>query len=129
MKKINFEDIIQVSFGSALLAIPVAFTEEAWNMSETLPNHKVIMIFLTSLLFNASFIFYGVYQGQIRGKFFRFLARIFINYGLTVLTVTYILFLLDILSNSTNMSILSKIVLISFPASFSGAIVDSFDKE
>ena len=129
MKKINLEDIIQVCFGSALLAIPVAFTEEAWKMSLTIPDHKIVLIFLTSLLFNASFIFYGVYEGKIRNKVATFVARIAINYLLTVFTVAFILYLLDIIGDLSTEAIIPKLILISFPASFSGAIVDSFDKE
>ena len=130
MKKLNFEDIIQVCIGSSILAIPIAFTEEAWKMGESLPQSKVILIFLTSIFFNACFIYYGVYEGSIKNKVILFLSRIAVNYLLTLLTVTYIIYLLNVLSSSSSfVSIVSKIIVISFPASLSGAIVDSFDKE
>ena len=130
MKKLNFEDIIQVCIGSSILAIPIAFTEEAWRISESLPQFKTILVFLTSIFFNACFIYYGVYEGSIKNKLMLFLSRIAINYALTFMTVTYILYLLDILSNSNSfISLIPKVVVVSFPASLSGAIVDSFDKE
>lgn len=130
MKKVNLEDIVQVCFGSAILAIPIAFTEEAWKMSGNIPQFKIILIFFTSIFLNACFIYYGVYEGIIKGKFFRFISRVIINYGLTCFTVAYILFLLDILTITSHFtSWVFQIVLISFPASLSGAIVDSFDKE
>lgn len=130
MNKLNFEDIIQVCIGSAILAIPIAFTEEAWKMGASLPQFKIVLIFLTSILFNACFIFYGVYEGNIAGKLLKFLSRIAINYGLTFLTVVYILYLLNILTiGMPVIAIISKVLLVSFPASLSGAIVDSFDKE
>lgn len=130
MKKINFEDIVQICIGSAILAIPIAFTEEAWKMGSALPQFKVLLVFLTSILLNACFIYYGVYEGHIKGKIIRFLSRIIINYVLTMLTVVYISYLLDILTFSFNISSwISIVVLISFPASLSGAVIDSFDKE
>lgn len=130
MKKINTEDIIQVCIGSAILATPIAFTEEAWNLSQKIPTFKIYLIFITSILLNACFIFYGVYEGSIKGKGIKFIFRIIINYALTFLTVGYILYLIDIIQHPTEfMSWISKIILISLPASLSGAIVDSFDKE
>lgn len=130
MKKINFEDIIQVCIGSAILAIPIAFTEEVWKLGSSLPQFKVFLVFLTSIFLTASFILYGVYEGRIKGKLVRFLSRVVINYVLTILTVIYISYLLDILTLSSDIGAwISIVVLIAFPASLSGAIIDSFDKE
>lgn len=130
MKRINLEDIIQVCLGSALLATPIAFTEESWRMSQSLPDYKIILILFTSLVLNASFIFYGIYEGNIKGKELKFSSRVLINYLITLLTVSYISFLLDILpSIGEFQSWIPRIILISFPASLSGAVLDSFDKE
>jgi uncharacterized membrane protein len=130
MKKINLEDIVQICLGSTILAIPVAFTEEAWTMSKTLPQLNIILIFFTSIFMNGCFIYYGVYEGIIKGKTIRFFSRIAINYIITLLTVSYILFLLGILPTHSDFNIwLHRVILISFPASLSGAVVDSFDKE
>lgn len=52
MKKINIEDIIQVCIGSAVIATPIAFTEEVWSLAKTIPPFKLILIFLTSILLN-----------------------------------------------------------------------------
>ena len=43
-------DIMQVIVGSAILAIPVSLTEEAWNLGEMLPtvNISLIAFFLQS---------------------------------------------------------------------------------
>lgn len=130
MKKINLEDIVQVCIGSAMLAIPVAFTEEAWKLSNSLPQFNITLIFITSIFLNACFIYYGIYEGSIKNKVLRFISRITINYLLTLLTVSYILFLLGILPAIFEFKLwLPRVILISFPASLSGALVDSFDKE
>jgi uncharacterized membrane protein len=130
VKKINLEDIVQVCIGSAMLAIPVAFTEEAWKLSNSLPQFNITLIFITSIFLNACFIYYGIYEGSIKNKVLRFVSRITINYLLTLLTVSYILFLLGILPAIFEFELwLPRVILISFPASLSGALVDSFDKE
>jgi uncharacterized membrane protein len=38
---INRDDIIQVIIGASALTIPVAFYEEAWKLSRTLPTVNV----------------------------------------------------------------------------------------
>lgn len=130
MKKINLEDIIQICIGSSILAIPVAFTEEAWKLGNSIPMFKITLIFITSLTLNACFIYYGIYEGNLKNKGLRFAARVFINYFLTLVTVTYILYLLDVLVITDNLNEwISRIILISFPASLGGAVIDSFDKE
>ncbi len=130
MKQLNLEDIIQVCIGSIILALPIAFTEEAWKMSTSLPAFKVILIFITSILLDACFIFYGVYEANIKDKYIKFSSRIIVNYAITFITVSYILWLLDIYNTHTSAyDMLAKTIIVSFPASLSGAIVDSFDKE
>lgn len=130
MKRINSEDIIQVCIGASIFAIPIAFTEEAWKMSKSLPNIKIFLVFFTSILFNSCFIYYGIYEGKITNKVFIFSSRIIINYTITLLTVCYILYILNILKPEDSLyTWLAKVIVISFPASLSGAIVDSFDKE
>jgi uncharacterized membrane protein len=37
LEKINLEDISQIIIGAAVMAIPIAFSEELWIFGETLP--------------------------------------------------------------------------------------------
>lgn len=130
MKSLNIEDVIQVCIGSTILAIPIAFTEEAWKISSTIPALNLVTVLFTSLFLNACFIYYGVYEGNVKNKSLKFFSRILINYLVTFFTVFYILFILNILSMSSSVQlIISKVIIVAFPASLSGAIVDSFDKE
>jgi len=130
MKKLNLEDIVQVCLGSVILAIPVALSEEAWSISRELPLINIYFILFISLLLNGCFIYYGVYEGVIENKKLRFVSRIFINYILSLCTVSGLLFLLNIIPNMSDyIPSLSLVILVSFPASLSGAVLDSFDKE
>ena len=40
----NFEDIIQVVVGASALSVPVAFSEEAWNLGRPLPVANIIVL-------------------------------------------------------------------------------------
>lgn len=128
MSKINIEDVIQVSIGTLVLAIPLALTDEVRQLSETLPKLNLILIILTSFLLNSCFIFYGVYEGNIKNKKSQFTKRIFINYSITIFVVFYIMFMLN-LYHMPILTLINKILIISLPASLGGAVIDSFDKE
>jgi len=41
-RSLNVEDLIQVIVGASALSVPVAFSEESWRLSETLPFLNVI---------------------------------------------------------------------------------------
>ena len=55
-------DIMQVIIGSALLAIPVSLTEEAWNLGKTLPNSNVLLIAIISLVLISVFVYFNFYK-------------------------------------------------------------------
>ncbi|WP_321280265.1 DUF2391 family protein [Marinifilum fragile] len=127
---INLEDIVQVIVGSSALTIPVAFSEESWQLSETLPTLNIIIILILSLLFINIYSFEGIFQGQIKHRLSHFALRTIIDYGVTFVVVFIILFALNRMPILEEPLIAFKrIILLSFPASMGGVIVDGFDKE
>lgn len=62
----NFEDIIQVAVGASALAVPVAFSEEAWNLGRTLPVANIILLIALSLLFVNLYSLHNIFQGKVR---------------------------------------------------------------
>ncbi|WP_346855453.1 DUF2391 family protein [uncultured Draconibacterium sp.] len=61
---------------------------------------------------------------------FRLHSRVFIDYGVTLLVVVIVLFALNKFPISENPLIaLKRVIIISFPASMGGIVVDSLDKE
>lgn len=50
-KSFNFEDFIQIVIGSSLLVAPIAFSEEAWNLSKTLPLVNILFLMSLSVFF------------------------------------------------------------------------------
>jgi uncharacterized membrane protein len=127
---INAEDIIQVIIGASALTVPVAFSEESWRLSETLPLLNVIMLLMLSLMFIGLYSIQGIFQGKVKHRRFHFVFRIIIIYGLTVIAVFTILIALNRMPLFDEPIIaLKRIILLSFPASMGGVIVDGFDKE
>lgn len=127
---INSEDIIQVVVGASALTVPVAFSEESWRLSETLPLFNVIILLLLSLLFIGLYSIQGIFQGNIKHRYYDLLLRTLVDYGVTLIVVFIILFALNRMPLLDEPLIaLKRIILLSFPASMGGVIVDGFDKE
>lgn len=126
---INSEDIIQVVIGASALTVPVAFSEEAWRLSETLPLLNVMVLFLLSLIFIGLYSIQGIFQGKIKHRLYHFILRAIIDYGITLVVVFVILFALNRMPFDEPIIALKRIILLSFPASMGGVIVDGFDKE
>ena len=127
---INSEDIVQVVIGASALTVPVAFSEESWRLSETLPLLNVIMLLLISLIFIGLYSIQLIFQGKVKHRLYHFVLRIIIDYGITLIVVFIILIALNRMPLFDEPIIaLKRIILLSFPASMGGVIVDGFDKE
>lgn len=126
----NLEDAAQVAIGAFALAVPVAFSEEAWRMGETLPMENLVMVFILSLFFLGLFAYGSVFQASISHRMPVFLWRIVIAYLLAALVVSLVLLALDKFPLLVHPSIaLKRLIVITMPASMGAIVVDSFDKE
>lgn len=126
----NFEDIIQVVVGASALSVPVAFSEEAWNLGRTLPIANIVGLVVLSLLFVNLYSLHNIFQGRITHRFLAFFLRTAIDYGITLLVVIVVLAVLDHMPITSEPWVaLRRVVVLSFPASMGAVVVDSFDKE
>lgn len=119
-------DIMQVIIGSALLAIPVSLTEEAWNLGEALPLSNVLIIALISLLLISIFVYYNFYKITLKGFVSHFIKRVFGTYIISLLVVAVVLTLIQKCPWSTdNLLAIKRIVIVAFPAAMSGTLSDT----
>lgn len=126
----NFEDVIQVVVGASALSVPVAFSEEAWDLGRTLPGSNIIFLLAISLLFINLYSIHNIFQGSVRHRLFIYLSRTVIDYVITLFVVAVVLLALNHLPIVTEpMVALKRIIILSFPASMGAVVVDSFDKE
>tara|TARA_B110000305_G_C19246854_1_gene542769 strand:- start:75 stop:473 length:399 start_codon:yes stop_codon:yes gene_type:complete len=128
--KLNLEDVIQVSVGASAFAVPVAFSEESWNLSRTLPWCNVAFIVFISLLFVALYAYQVIFQGEVKHRLGGFVTRILVDYMITALIVFIILIALNRMPILSEPIIaLKRIIVLSFPASMGGVVIDGLDKE
>jgi uncharacterized membrane protein len=127
--KMNFEDISQIVIGAAVMAIPIAFSEELWNFGETLPLPNILMLAILSVSIQFFYTNFSLFQGN-EERYSRIFFRVLLNYVITFLTVGIILFALNRPSLSSDLLVgFKRMVILRFPASLGAVIVDGFDKE
>lgn len=52
-------DIMQIIVGASILAIPVGFTEETWNLGERLPFINILILATVSIVFVSLFVYFN----------------------------------------------------------------------
>lgn len=118
-------DIIQVAVGSAMLAIPVSLTEEAWNLGESLPNLNIGLISFISLLLIGLFVFFNFYRHNIKGHYWEFVKRTLGTYLISLAVVALILTILEKCPwGVDNALAVRRMVIVAFPAAMSGTLSD-----
>ena len=116
--------------GSFSLSVPIAFTEEAWNLGESLPWTNLLLILLLSMGSIALFAHQSVFEGDIKNRVLHFLLRLLLGYALALAVVFIVLLALDRLPLFEEpMTALQRILVIGMPASMGAVVVDGLDKE
>lgn len=95
MLEFNVRDILQVSIGAALFAIPVSMSEEAWNLANTLPNLNITLIAGFSIFLISIFVYFHFYKVTLKGYVFDFIKREVGTYFISMLIVAIILTLIQ----------------------------------
>jgi len=125
MVELKPRDIAQLFVGALLIASPLCFTEEIWNLSITLPDINFIYIMITSIFAVLMFVYYNFYRFKLKGNVIEFIKRIIAIYFISILSVSLVLFLIDKFPIVENpMLAIRRLVLIGFPAIFGATITD-----
>ena len=53
--ELKIQDLLEILVGASILAVPVAFTEEVWNMGNDLGWFNIILLNFVSLIFKNGF--------------------------------------------------------------------------
>ena len=124
--ELKIRDILEVIVGASILAIPVAFTEEVWNMGEDLHWLNIIALSAISLLFLGSFIYYSSYRKRLELFRKEYYKRIFLTYFLSILVVGLLLLIVDKAPFFTDFDLaLKRTIIGAFPASMSATVTDN----
>ncbi len=126
----NMEDASQVCVGAFALAVPISFSEEAWQLGVSLPLPNLLLLMCLSLSFLGIYAYQSVFQRDIQHRIPVFIFRIIIAYILAAVVVGMVLLALDKLPLLEEPILsLKRIIVITMPASMGAIVVDSFDKE
>ena len=116
-------DIMQVAVGSTLLTVPVALTEEAWNLGEFLPNENIAFVTLFSLLMISVFVYFNFYKVTLKGFISEFIKRVIGTYLISLIISGIFLTLLEKCPwGIDNALAIRRIVIVAFPAAMSDTI-------
>ena len=121
-------DLVQVIVGATLLAIPVGFTQEVWEMGEKLPLINVGAFFLMAVTFISIFTYYHYHSHheKVNKRWPAFIKRVLITYLFSLITVGIILTVIDQAPWQLDLFLaIKRVVIVAFPASMSAAVADT----
>lgn len=126
MLEIRRRDIMQIIVGATILAIPLAYTEETWNLGNELSVLKIVLIGLLSLLFLSLFVYFNFYRNFLKGFVAHYIIRVIIIYLVSLIVVGAILTLIDKCPwGIDNLLAVKRIIIVALPASMSATVTDS----
>ncbi len=119
-------DLMQVIVGASVLAVPVAFTEETWQLGAQLPLSNVLLLGSISLVFIAFFDYFNFYRYNIRTNYFEYITRVLATYFCSLFLVGLLLTIIQKCNWDTQTVLsLKRTIIVAFPASMSAAISDT----
>lgn len=129
MVEFHPRDLLQVMLGSALLAVPVGYTEETWRLGEQLPLPNILTILAISIIFIASFVYYNYYKHNnhnLKLHFGAFVKRVLATYFVSLVVVAFLLTVIQVAiwTGPESITAFKRVVIVTFPASISAAVAD-----
>jgi len=126
MVELRPRDLMQIIVGAAILAVPVAFTEETWNLGAELPLRNVLALSALSLLFIALFVYFNFYRYAFKGHVLKYCLRVVAIYLFSLLVVGLLLTIIQRCPWRTDGWLaVKRMLIVAFPASMSAAVSDN----
>ncbi|MFC1498251.1 DUF2391 family protein [Verrucomicrobiota bacterium] len=126
MVELRPRDVMQIIVGASILAVPVAFTEETWNLGATLPLKNVLFLTSVSVVFIAGFVYYNFYRFHLKEHVLEYIKRVAAVYLFSLIVVGLILTIIQKCPWGTdNLLAIKRIIIVAFPASMSAAVSDT----
>ena len=124
-KRLTRKDITEIIVGASILVIPLAFTEEAWDLGRDLPLLNTIFIAAVSYLCIGVFIYFGAYEADLSEHHGEFVKRVLSIYMITLAVSVLYLAAIDKFPLMTEpMVAIKRAIVVSLPGSFLATIVD-----
>ncbi len=126
MVELHPRDVMQILVGASILSIPVAFTQEVWDLGVSLPWGNVLALGGVSLLFISLYVYLNFFRNVLRGRILSYIRRVAAIYLLSLVVVGLLLTIIQRAPWQTDFPLaLKRLIIVSFPASMSAAVTDS----
>jgi uncharacterized membrane protein len=123
--ELHGDDVAQLVVGACAMAVPIAFTEEVWDLGSTLSNGRIVLVVVGSLSTLAFFVRSLFYPGkQLHEYRADFVKRVVVAYLVTLAVSILLLILIDKAPLDDLPLVLRRAVLVAFPASFAATAID-----
>jgi uncharacterized membrane protein len=119
------KDLTEIIVGACALAVPLAVTEEVWDLGKEIHFLNALLIVAVSYGVIAFFVREHFYQGNLEERRGEFVRRVLSVYAVTLVVSALCLLAvgkLPLLSEPT--VALNRTILTSLPASFVATVVD-----
>ena len=124
--ELRIQDILEIMVGASILAVPIAFTEEAWNLGAELSWTRVLLLNVVSMFFMGSFIYFKSYREHLNMYRLEFYKRVLTTFLTSALIVAILLTIVDKCPWMTDFDLAFKRVFIgAFPAGMSATVTDN----
>lgn len=128
MVELTLRDVLQIFVGAFLIAAPLSFTEEIWDLSISLKRTNAYALALISVTVATLFIYFNFYRYKLKGNIINFVKRVFLTYLITIGCISLLLLLIDKLPFQESPFVAFKrVIIIGFPAIF-GAVLSDYLK-
>ncbi len=119
-------DLMQIIVGASVLAVPVAFTEETWNLGEELPFLNVLMLSGLSLFFIGLFVYLNFYRYMFKENVIEYAKRVLSIYLFSLVLVGLLLTIIQRCPwGVDNLVAIKRMLIVAFPASMSASLSDA----
>jgi uncharacterized membrane protein len=122
----RFKDLLQVIIGASILAIPVGFTEETWNLGSTLPLLNILFLIVISLFFISAFTYYHYYhEDGLKKHWWNFIKRVVSTYIVSFIVVAVLMTIIQRAPWSTDYLLaVKRTIIVTFPSTMSAVVAD-----
>ena len=122
------QDIMQILVGASILSVPVAFTQETWDLGRDLPLENVVALAAISVIFLALHVYFNFYRRFLKGHVLEYVKRVLAIYFLSFIVVGILLTIIQKAPWQMDMLLaIKRTIIVTFPASMSAAVADGID--
>jgi len=121
-------DIMQIIVGSSVLAVPIGFTQETWDLGRNLPLVNIIALAFLSIIFISAYVYFNFYRDLLGQYFFNFVMRVIAIYLLSLIVVGLLLTIIQVAPWTDDFLLaLKRTIIVGFPSSMSAVVSDAID--